>query len=149
VLGALHLRTATQKSRNLGLTLGISARRDREWSSNDEQIPNFVVRVHMSTGDNRVEGNRRTSRNGSVSDLPPETPHVAIRNLSHRCTPCALDLHAEPRAHLAVEVAVPVVVDGAARAPQQHGACAEQRQQLCVRCQILPLPVLIPKQLGI
>ena len=32
-----------------------------------------VVRVHVSTGYNRVEGNRRASRNGRVSDLPPES----------------------------------------------------------------------------
>jgi hypothetical protein len=39
-----------------------------------------VVRVHVSTGYNRVEGNRRVSRNGRVSDLPPEIPTVTIRN---------------------------------------------------------------------
>jgi hypothetical protein len=47
---------------------------------NDGQIPNFHgVRVHVSTGYNRVEGNRRASRNDLVSDLPPETPDVTIR----------------------------------------------------------------------
>jgi hypothetical protein len=30
----------------------------------------------------RVEGIRRASRNGRVSDLPPEIPKVTIRNLS-------------------------------------------------------------------
>jgi hypothetical protein len=50
---------------------------------NDEQIPNFrCVRVHVSTGYNSVEGNRRASRNGLVSVLPPENPHVTIRNFS-------------------------------------------------------------------
>ena len=34
------------------------------------------VRVHASTGYNRVEGNRRASRNDRVSDLPIEIPHV-------------------------------------------------------------------------
>jgi hypothetical protein len=47
---------------------------------NDGQIPNFHgVRVHVSTGYNRAEGNRRASRNDLVSDLPPETPDVTIR----------------------------------------------------------------------
>jgi hypothetical protein len=62
---------------SLGLALG------RRWPLNDGRIPNFrVVRVHVSTGYSRVEGNRRASRNGRVSVLPPEgeTPHVTIRN---------------------------------------------------------------------
>jgi hypothetical protein len=43
--------------------------------------PNYRgVRVHVSTGYNRGEGNRRASRNRGVSDLPPEIPHVTIRN---------------------------------------------------------------------
>jgi hypothetical protein len=46
-----------------------------------------VVRLHVSTGYNRVEGNRRASRNGRVSDLPPELPNVTIRDFFHRCTP--------------------------------------------------------------
>jgi hypothetical protein len=55
--------------------------RHREWSLNDGQIPNFRgVRVASGTGYNRVEGNRRASRNGPVSDPPPETPDVTIRN---------------------------------------------------------------------
>jgi hypothetical protein len=38
------------------------------------QIPNFRgVRVHVSTGYNRVEGTRRASRNDRVSDLPNVT----------------------------------------------------------------------------
>jgi hypothetical protein len=41
---------------------------------NDGQIPNpNVVRVAPGTGYHRVQGNRRASRNGPVSDLPPET----------------------------------------------------------------------------
>ena len=52
---------------------------------NDGQIPNFrVERVPVSTGYNRVEGNRQASRNGRVSDLPPEIPNVTIRNFLHR-----------------------------------------------------------------
>jgi hypothetical protein len=56
---------------------------DRKCSLNDGKIPSFRgVRVHVSTGYNRVEGNRRASRNGRVSDLPPELPTVTmIRNL--------------------------------------------------------------------
>jgi hypothetical protein len=48
---------------------------------NDGQIPNpNVVRVVHGTRYHRVEGNRRASRNGPVSDPPPETPQVTIRN---------------------------------------------------------------------
>jgi hypothetical protein len=36
--------------------------------------------VHASTGCNHVEGNRRASRNGIMSDLPPEIPNVTIRS---------------------------------------------------------------------
>jgi hypothetical protein len=58
------------------VTLGL-ARGDRKWPLNNGQIPNVrVVRVHVSTGYNRVEGIRRASRNRRVSDLPP----VTIRN---------------------------------------------------------------------
>jgi hypothetical protein len=43
-------------------------------SLNDGQIPHFrIARVQASTRYNRAEGNRRASRNGLVSDLPPET----------------------------------------------------------------------------
>jgi hypothetical protein len=47
------------------------------------------VRVHVSTGYNPVEGNRRASRNGRVSDLPPETPHRHDSPLYRRCTLCS------------------------------------------------------------
>jgi hypothetical protein len=41
---------------------------------NEGQIPKFRgVRVHVSTGYTRVEGNR-------PRDLPPEIPNVTIRN---------------------------------------------------------------------
>jgi hypothetical protein len=46
--------------------------RTMKLSLNDGQILNVrVMRVHASTGYNRVEGNRRASRNGRVSDLDP------------------------------------------------------------------------------
>jgi hypothetical protein len=49
--------TATPKLRSV--TLGL-AWGDRKWSLNDGQILNFPgVRVHVSTGYNRVEGGRR------------------------------------------------------------------------------------------
>jgi hypothetical protein len=54
--------------------------RDREWSLNDAQSPNpNVVRVASGTRYHRVAGDRRASRNGRVSDLPPEIPDVTIR----------------------------------------------------------------------
>jgi hypothetical protein len=48
---------------------------DRKGSLYDRQIPNSrVVRVALGTGYNRVEGNRRASRNGRVSSsLPPKS----------------------------------------------------------------------------
>ena len=85
-----HLQRCT-KSRIVSLRFG-TARRDRECSLNDGQVPNRnAVRVAFSTWYHRVEGNRRASRNGPVSDLPPRT--CAIRNcciavdsqLLHRC----------------------------------------------------------------
>jgi hypothetical protein len=56
-------------------------RGDRNWPLNEAHRPNFRgVRVHVSTGYNPGERNRRASRNGRVSDLPPETPTVTIRD---------------------------------------------------------------------
>jgi hypothetical protein len=46
--------------------------------------PCYGVRVAPGTRYNIIEGIRRASRNGSVSDLPPETPNVTIRNFFHR-----------------------------------------------------------------
>ena len=67
-----HLQRCT-KSRIVSLRFG-TARRDRECSLNDGQVPNRnAVRVAFSTWYHRVEGNRRASRNGPVSDRPPET----------------------------------------------------------------------------
>jgi hypothetical protein len=69
--------TATQKgceSDCYGL-----ARGDRKCSLNEGRIPHFRgVRVHVGTGYNRVEGNRRASRNGHAIFHPK--PLVAIRN---------------------------------------------------------------------
>jgi hypothetical protein len=60
------------------------ARGGRKWSLHGGQIPNArVVREHVSTGYSRVEGNRRASRNGCVSDLPPE---CYDSQLLHRCS---------------------------------------------------------------
>ena len=51
------------------------ARGDRKRPLNDGQIPNVRgVRVHVSTGYNRVEGSRRASRTGLVSPSPTRTP---------------------------------------------------------------------------
>jgi hypothetical protein len=51
------------------------ARGDRKWSLNDGRIPNpNGVRVAPGTGYHLVQGNRRASRNGGVSDPAPETP---------------------------------------------------------------------------
>jgi hypothetical protein len=48
---------------------------------NDGQLPNpNVVRVELGTGYRRVEGNRRASLNGPVSDLSPEIPPGTIRD---------------------------------------------------------------------
>ena len=56
--------------------------RDRGWPLNDGRIPNpNIARVRVSTGYHRVEGNRRASRNGPVSDLPPETPIATFSSL--------------------------------------------------------------------
>jgi hypothetical protein len=74
-LRRLILTNATQQLRIVACK-GL-ARGDRKWSLNDGRIPNVCgVRVHVSAGYTRVEGNRRASRNGRVSDLPPETPNV-------------------------------------------------------------------------
>jgi hypothetical protein len=53
---------------------------------NDGRIPNpNVVRVAPGTGYHRVEGNRRASRNGLVSDCLPN-PYRSDSQLSRRCT---------------------------------------------------------------
>jgi hypothetical protein len=72
------------------------ARVDKKWALNDGQSPNFrVVRVHVSTGYNRVERNRRASRNGRVSSSPTRNPS---RSDSQTCAslfiPAAAPLHA-------------------------------------------------------
>jgi hypothetical protein len=74
------VRTAMQQLRIV--MVGVWHGATEKGSLNDGQIPNFRgVRVHVSTVYNRVEGNRRASRNGRVSDLPPEIPNVTIRKL--------------------------------------------------------------------
>jgi hypothetical protein len=56
------------------------ARGRQIWSLNDGQLPNLNVAGEASgTRYHRVEGNRRASRNGLVSDLPPDIPTVTIR----------------------------------------------------------------------
>jgi hypothetical protein len=72
-----------QKVANRYLSLGL-ARRDREWSLNDGRIPNpDVVRVAAGTGYNRVEVNRRASRNGRVSSRPKFLTSRFATFLSH------------------------------------------------------------------
>jgi hypothetical protein len=54
---------------------------------NDGQLPNpNAVRVVPGSV---LEGNRRASRNGRVSDLPPETPNVTIRDFFITCSTSA------------------------------------------------------------
>jgi hypothetical protein len=62
-------------------------RGDRKGALNDH-IPNFRgVRVHVSTGYNRVEGNRRASRNGEL--LSRTDRRFTIRNFFIALTPLA------------------------------------------------------------
>jgi hypothetical protein len=55
--------------------------RREEWTAEevrpaDGHTPNLRdLRVALGTGYHRVEGNRRASRNGRVSDLPPGIPN--------------------------------------------------------------------------
>ena len=66
----------------------LQARRDRNWSLNEGQTPNVRgVHVHASTGYDRVEGNRRASRNGRVGDLPSPQRHDS-QLFSYRCMHC-------------------------------------------------------------
>jgi hypothetical protein len=63
------------------------ARRDRKWPLNEGQSPSVRgVRVAPGTGYTRVEGNRRASRNGHVSDIPPENPFRYDSQLFDRWT---------------------------------------------------------------
>jgi hypothetical protein len=80
-----RVRTPIKKLRIVTLRLGTA--RQRMDPLNDGHIPNpNVVRVAFGTGYHRVEGNRRASRNGPVSDLPPEIPKSRFA-LLHRCRP--------------------------------------------------------------
>jgi hypothetical protein len=68
-----HLAGPTAMQELRIVTLGL-ARGDRKCPLNERQIPNFRgVRVHVSTGYTRVEGNRRASRNGLVSSSRTRT----------------------------------------------------------------------------
>jgi hypothetical protein len=100
------------------------ARGRREKNLNDRQIPKFRgVRVHVSTGYNRVEGNQRASLNGLVSDLPPETPNVTIRHFCVAVRPLALS----PGLSRAVAAGTRAVhgVGGAARLPSRNAEFVE------------------------
>ena len=68
--GGTHSPTAMQKLRIERLGFGTAR---QKMALNDLQQPNFRgVRVALGTRYNPGEGNRRASRNGRVSDLPPE-----------------------------------------------------------------------------
>jgi hypothetical protein len=71
-------RAATKKLR---IVILLSVRHGQQkWSLNDGRSPNFRgVRVAPGTGYNREVENRRASRNGPVSEHPPEIPYVSIR----------------------------------------------------------------------
>jgi hypothetical protein len=59
---------------------------DRNWPLNDLQITDVrVVRVALGVGHNPGEGNRRASRIGGVSDLPPTIADSPLRNSSLGC----------------------------------------------------------------
>jgi hypothetical protein len=61
----------------------VTLRGDRKRSLNDGQIPHFRgVRVHVSPGYHRAEGNRRASRSCLVSDLHPKPPTTRFANFS-------------------------------------------------------------------
>jgi hypothetical protein len=67
------------------LTLGFGNERQETVLERGTQIPNVrALRVHASTGYNRVEGNRKKWRNASLSDLAPGIPNVTIRELCDR-----------------------------------------------------------------
>ena len=68
------------------------------------------MRVAPYRGYNRVEGNRRASRNGPVSHLPPEIPNVPIRNLCtavRRTTTCVRSTYRLSSNVLATSISTP------------------------------------------
>ena len=75
---------------------------------NDAQIPNCRgVHVALGTGYSRVEGNRRASRNGRVSDRSPtRNPHfpVAVRRWAAEGWRTATDAFFSPMSALSVEL---------------------------------------------
>jgi hypothetical protein len=80
--GRLSGGAATKKLRIVTVGLGGA----RKWSLNEGHSPNFRgVRVHVSTGYNRVEGDRRASRNASRAISHPKSLRITIRNFLHRC----------------------------------------------------------------
>jgi hypothetical protein len=72
--------TAMQKLRIVTLRLGAGRQKMalQRWTNPKHS----VVRVALGTGYNRVQGNRRASRNGHVGDLPPEIPSVRFAPFS-------------------------------------------------------------------
>jgi hypothetical protein len=106
---------------------------------NDGRIPNSRgVRVARGTGYNRVEGNRRASRNGRVSDLPPELPNVTIRHL----------VNAPPRAPAQVKVPRGHEVDGVVHV-RLVGAQRGRRAPLAERRVELVAQHLLHHRLGV
>jgi hypothetical protein len=75
---AVEEEVIAQRGGQLGLRHG----GDRKGSLNEGRIPHFRdVRVHASTGYNRVERNRRAPRNGRGERSPTRYDSP----LSHRC----------------------------------------------------------------
>jgi hypothetical protein len=69
--------TPTNKSRIETLRFG--AGRQREVLERMDKAQTFrAARVHVRTGYSPVEGNRRASRNGLVSDHPPGIPTSSL-----------------------------------------------------------------------
>jgi hypothetical protein len=71
-------RTAVRKSRIGRLGFGTGRQRMALERGTSPKLSRRTCSPRY--GLHRVEGNRRASRNGRVSDLPPEIPNVTIRN---------------------------------------------------------------------
>jgi hypothetical protein len=82
------------------------------------------VRVHASTGYNRVEGNRRASRNGRSERSPPRNPHTSRFALAPRCIQVASVAFANWRA--ALRAAEATVRKAEASRASQWGRCARE-----------------------
>jgi hypothetical protein len=86
------------------VTVGFGTARQKLALERRNKILNFRgVREDLGTGYDRVEGNRRASRNGRVSVLPPEIPHVTIRNFCIAVLTSAPGHTASTRCDTAVE----------------------------------------------